>query len=110
MSRAGYAHRPDPALIEGGVPQQNPEFPEGPKLASALHEPGPGKLVEIVEKPKESKDVTVPYRVHVVERSFAWMSRCRRLAIERALENSPAQVRPAACRFLIRRIARGEAA
>ena len=42
------------------------------------------------------------------ERAFAWMSRCRRLAkdYERSLESSLAWAQLAACRFMMRRIAR----
>ena len=52
------------------------------------------------------------YRRWVVERTFAWMSRCRRLAkdFERCLESSLAWVQLAACRFLMRRLARGASA
>ena len=73
---------------------------------------GIADLVEIVGKPKESKGFTVLYRRWVVERTFAWMSRCRRLAkdFERTLESALAWVRLAACRFLVRRIARGVSA
>ena len=81
---------------------------QGPKLASKLEELGLGSLVEIVEKPKEIKGFTVLYRRWVVERTFAWMSRCRRLAkdFERTLESSLAWGQLAACRFLMRRGAR----
>ncbi len=63
---------------------------QGPKLASTLQEMGLADLVEIVNKPKESKGFTVIPRRWVVERTFAWMSRCRRLAkdFERTLESS----------------------
>jgi len=44
----------------------------------------------------------------VVERTFAWMGRCRRLSRdhERLCENSLAWAQLAACRFLVRRVAR----
>ena len=81
---------------------------QGPKLAAKLEELGLADLLEIVEKPKDSNGFTVLYRRWVVERTFAWMSRCRRLAkdFERTLESSLAWVHLAACRFLIRRLAR----
>ncbi len=81
---------------------------QGPKLASTLQEMGLAELVEIVNKLKESKGFMVIPRRWVVERTFAWMSRCRRLAkdFERTLESSLAWVQLAACRFLMRRIAR----
>ena len=61
---------------------------QGPKLA--LQEIGLADLVEIVNKLKESKGFTVIPRRWVVEQTFAWMSRCRRLAkdFERTLESS----------------------
>ena len=81
---------------------------QGPKSASKLGEFGLGGLVEIVGKPKETEGFAVLCRCRVVERTFAWMSRCRRLAkdFERTLESSLAWVRLAACRFLMRRVAR----
>ena len=81
---------------------------QGPKLREALEEMGVSGLIEIVEKPKGVKGFTVLYRRWVVERSFAWMGRCRRLAkdYERTLESSLAWAKLAACRFLMRRVAR----
>ena len=51
---------------------------------------------------------TVLRRRRVVERSFAWMGRCRRLAkdVERTLARSVAWAKLAACRFMMRRVAR----
>ena len=81
---------------------------QGPKLRKALEEMGVSGLIEIVEKPKGAKGFTVLYRRWVVERSFAWMGRCRRLSkdYERTLESSLAWTKLAACRFLMRRVAR----
>ena len=81
----------------------------GPKLEEALEDRGLGSIVEIVQKPKETRGFTVLYRRWVVERTFAWMSRCRRLAkdFERTLASSLAWAQLAACRFLMRRVARG---
>ena len=74
----------------------------GQKLASTL------KKIGIVNKPKDIKGFTVLYRRWVVERTFVWMSRCRRLAkdYERSLENSLAWAQLVACRFMMRRIER----
>ena len=85
---------------------------QGPKLAAKLQELGVAELLEIVAKPKDSRGFTVLYRRWVVERTFAWMSRCRRLAkdFERCLESSLAWVQLAACRFLMRRLARSASA
>ena len=52
----------------------------GPKLQDALKELGVSELIEIVPKPKGAKGFTVLSRRWVVERTFAWMGRCRRLA------------------------------
>ena len=81
---------------------------QGPKLVLRLGEHGLGGLLEIVEKPKDIKRFTVLYRRWVVERTFAWMSRCRRLAkdYERSLASSLAWCQLAACRFMMRRVAR----
>ena len=56
-----------------------------------------------------NKGLHRPCRCWVVERTFAWLSWCRRLArdVERTLAGSLAWVRLAACRFLTRRLARG---
>ncbi len=81
----------------------------GPKLEEALKDRGLGSIIEIVQKPKETRGFTVLCRRWVVERTFAWMSRCRRLAkdFERTLASSLAWAQLAACRFLMRRVARG---
>ena len=81
----------------------------GPKLEAALAERGPGGILEIVRKPKETSGFSVPCRRWVVERTFAWMSRCGRLAKdrERTLESSVAWAQLSTCRFLVRRVARG---
>ena len=80
----------------------------GPKLEQELAGHGLGPVLAIVQEPKEIKGFTVLCRRWVVERTFAWMSRCRRLAKdhERSLESSAAWAQLAACRFLMRRVAR----
>ncbi len=67
---------------------------QGPKPASALVDPGLGSLIEIMRKPEKQKGFTVLHRRWAVERTFAWMSRCRRLAkdYERSLASSLSQV------------------
>ena len=52
----------------------------GPKLRDALAGPGVSELIEIVENPKRIRGFTVLYRRWVVEWTFVWMGRCRRLA------------------------------
>ena len=81
---------------------------QGPKLAAELERLGLGSALEIVKKPKDAEEFTVPCRRWVVERTFAWMSRCRRLAkdYEGSLESSLAWSQLAACRFTVRRAVR----
>ena len=66
-------------------------------------------LLEIVGKSNETAGFTVIPCRRVVARTFARRGRCRRLAgdFERSLESSLARVQRAACRFLMRRFARG---
>ena len=58
----------------------------GPKLAGRLNPKSPSLklglsgLLEIVVKPKGKQGFTVLSRRWVVERTFAWLGRCRRLA------------------------------
>ena len=80
----------------------------GAKLEGVLADPGVSGLMEIVEKPEETKGFTVLRRRRVVERSFAWMGRCRRLAkdVERTLARSVAWAKLAACRFMMQWVAR----
>ena len=81
---------------------------QGPKLRRTLASLGVSDLIEIVEKPRDVKAFTVLYRRWVVERTFAWMGRCRRLSkdFERTLASSIAWAKFAASRFMARRIAR----
>ncbi len=81
----------------------------GGKPRARLAEMGVPDALEIVERPK---GFTVPCRRWVVERTFAWMSRYRRLAKDcgRSLESSVAWAQLAACRFLFRRLARDSGA
>ena len=81
---------------------------QGPKLRGMLEERAVADLIEIVEKPKGVKEFTVLYRRWVVERSFAWLGRCRRLAkdFERTIRSAVAWVKLAACCFMMRRLAR----
>ena len=80
----------------------------GPKLHDALKELGVSELIEIVPKPKGAKGFTVLSRRWVVERTFAWLGRCRRLAkdVERTVASSLAWAKLAGCRFMMRRVAR----
>ena len=74
----------------------------------ALPDPVLGDCLQIVGKPGNIKDFTVLSRRWVVERTFAWMSRCKRLNkdCERTMEGSLAWTHLVACRFLMRHLAR----
>ena len=78
----------------------------GPELEGKLKRLQLANHIEIVGKPKDIKGFTVLRRRWVVERIFAWMSRCRWLSEdhERSLGSSQAWIQLAACRFLMRRI------
>ena len=80
----------------------------GAKLQDALQALGVSQLIEIVPKAKGAKGFTVLSRRWVVERTFAWMGRCRRLSkdVERTVASSLAWVKLAGCRFMMRRVAR----
>ncbi len=101
---------------DGGGPEPKPRGrPDGT---------GPADIIGTVEKPEDATGFTVLHRRRVVERTFAWMGRCRRLSKDRQrLGDSPLasgvrhpapSVRacarhertPAARRFPIRRVAR----
>ena len=102
--------------VISGMPQKAPGVTglradggyRGPEPAAGLGEIGLGDLLEIVKKPKDVEGFTVLVRRWVVERSFAWMGRCRRLArdFERSFASSLARARLAVCRSG-RRLARG---
>ena len=63
---------------------------------------------QLHKRPDDHSQNDLTYRRWVVERTFAWMGRCRRLSkdYERLSENSLAWAQLAACRFLLRRVAR----
>jgi transposase len=79
----------------------------GPKLRSAL--PGAGEWrIEIVKRSDAAQGFEVLPRRWVVERTFAWLGRCRRLAKdwERSIASAEAWVFIANIRLLTRRLAR----
>ena len=71
----------------------------GPKLAERLQELGLSDLLEIVPKPKGEKGFTVLSHRWVVERTFSWLGRCRRLAKDFEIR-AKARIRPSnPCEF-----------
>jgi len=79
----------------------------GEKLRSALRGNGEWTM-EIIKRSDTAKGFEVLPRRWVVERTFAWLGRCRRLAKdwERSIESSTAGATIASIRVLTRRIAR----
>lgn len=79
----------------------------GPKLRDALAEVG-NWTIEIVKRSDGAEGFEVIPRRWVVERTFAWLNRCRRLAKdwEKTIESSKAWILIAHIRTLTRRIAK----
>lgn len=80
---------------------------QGPKLEQWVSECA-GWRLEIVEKPKEQKGFSVLPKRWVVERTFAWLIRHRRLArdYETDPKSSEAWIRLAMIRLMLRRLDR----
>jgi transposase len=79
----------------------------GPKLKGAMQKIGTFTL-EIVKRTDKAKGFEVLPRRWVVERTFAWLGRCRRLAKdwERSIASAEAWIYVAHIRLLTRRLAR----
>ena len=79
----------------------------GPKLERALARLGSWSL-EIVKRCDAAKGFHVLPRRWVVERTFAWLGRCRRLAkdFEKSIASAEAWIMIASIRLLTRRLAR----
>ena len=79
----------------------------GPKLRAALHGAGDWRI-EIVKRSDAAKGFEVIPRRWVIERTFAWLGRCRRLAKdwERSIASAEAWIFVANIRLLTRRLAR----
>ncbi len=81
----------------------------GPVLRASLRAVGVDPaLLEVVRKPEGTQGFVVLPRRRVVERTFAWMGRCRWLSKDtgRTAARSVAWAQLAACRFPTRRLAR----
>lgn len=78
----------------------------GDKLRDALHQFGDWSL-EIVKRADDAKGFIVVKRRWVVERTFAWLGRCRRLAkdFEASIDSAGAWVLVANIRLLTRKLA-----
>ncbi len=80
----------------------------GPKLGGALDKIGGGWKIEIIKRSDIVKGFEVLPRRWVVERTFAWLGRCRRLAKdwETTLTSAEAWITIAHIRIVTRRLAR----
>jgi transposase len=79
---------------------------QGPRLAQRVAKTGTW-LIEIVKRPDIPRFEVLPKR-WIVERTLAWLSRCRRLArdFERHARKAAAFVRLAMIRVMLKRLAR----
>lgn len=79
----------------------------GPLVAHAAH--ALGLRVEVVSKPAASKGFAVLPRRWVVERTFGWLGKYRRLAgrdFETNPRNSEAWLKACLCNLMLRRLAK----
>ncbi len=78
----------------------------GPMLAKAIA--GAAWKIEVVKKPKDQKGFEVLPRRWVVERTIAWINRCRRLSkdFENLNRSALAFIRLASIRIMLRRLVR----
>ncbi len=79
----------------------------GPKLNGALQKIGDWTM-EIVKRSDCAKGFEILPRRWVVERTFAWLGRCRRLAkdFEKTIQSAEAWITIAHIRLVTRRLAR----
>jgi len=79
---------------------------QGPVLQKALAKALPHLKFEIVKRSDHAKGFEVLPRRWVVERTFAWLNRCRRLAkdFENLTRNALAFLRLASIRIMLRKI------
>ena len=79
---------------------------QGPRFRGALAEVLPQLSVEIVKRSDQAQGFEVLPRRWVVERTFAWLNRCRRLAkdFENLTRNAVAFIRLASIRLMLRKL------
>ena len=79
---------------------------QGPKFRQAIKAIMPQLTVEIVKRSDQVKGFKVVPKRWVVERTFAWLGRCRRLAkdFETRTCNALAFLRLASIRLMLRRL------
>ena len=81
---------------------------QGTQFEQAVAKILPELQVEIVKRSDHAKGFEVLPKRWMVERTFAWLGRCRRLAkdFENLTRIAPAFVRLASIRFMVRRLCR----
>ena len=79
---------------------------QGPRFAGAVAKRLPQLAVEIVKRSDQAKGFEVLPMRWVVERTLAWLNRCRRLAkdFENLTDNALAFLRLASIRLMLRRL------
>ena len=79
---------------------------QGTKFRSAMKRVLPDVAVEIVKRSDTAKGFVVLPRRWVVERTFAWLNRCRRLAkdLENLHRSALAYIRLASIRLMLRKL------
>ena len=79
---------------------------QGPKFRAELAKLLPELAVEIVKRSDTAQGFEVLPRRWVVERTFAWLNRCRRLAkdFENRTRNALAFIRLASIRLMLRKL------
>jgi transposase len=79
---------------------------QGPQFADAVARCLPHLVVEIVKRSEQAKGFVVLPMRWVVERTLAWLNRCRRLAkdFENLTDNALAFLRLASIRLMLRRL------
>ena len=79
---------------------------QGPQFQDGLHQVMAGITVEIVKRSDAAKGFVVLPERWVVERTIAWLNRCRRLAKDWECLNRKALafLRPASIRFMLRKL------
>jgi transposase len=79
---------------------------QGPQFADGVAKCLPQLAVEIVRRPEQAKGFEVLPMRWVVERTLAWLNRCRRLAkdFENLTDNALAFLRFASIRLMLRRL------
>ncbi len=79
---------------------------QGPRFRQALAKVLPQLSVEIVKRSDTAKGFEVLPRRWVVERTFAWLNRCRRLAkdLENLHRNALAFIKLASIRLMLRKL------